>query len=201
MSYPYRVVVSHSVEETVTVRDEAQNDLVLTEYLPRERMTEILRDVLERRGWTKVDENRYAKEGEKGETMVFDVAGRKVKTTASASETISKKRTVEAGGEAAKKRIEDAKAQLRERVKRELEKRLRITDEEREKKHREMQEDIAAVLTETEAARKEELNEIVMETYAESLREKAKTFGEVVSVRENRSDDGTVYEMEITIRE
>ena len=201
MSYPYRVVVSHSVEETVTVQDEARNDVVLTEYLPRDRMTDILREVLEHRGWTKVDENCYAKEGERGETMVFDVKERTVATTAGASEKIEKKRTVEAHGEASRRNADERKAALRERVKRELEKRMKITDEERERKRKELQEDVVKVLRETEEARKEELNEIVLETYAESLREKAKTFGEVVSVRENRSDDGAVFEMEITIRE
>ncbi|TET34121.1 MAG: hypothetical protein E3J72_15220 [Planctomycetota bacterium] len=198
MSYPYRVVISHSISESVTIEDESRNDVILTEYLPKERMKDILRDALERRGWTKVDDDHYAREGDRGETMVFDLEEGAVITSVNITETMEKEKTVTARGAG---RSHARKAELRERVKQKLEKQLKFTEEERTEKKDEIQEKASQVLSETENSRKEELNDILMDVYAESLREKAKTLGQVVSIEENRSDDGTVFEMQIKIEE
>src|SRR5436189_232707 len=77
-----------------------------------------------------------------------------------------------------------------------------LTDAEHQEKKRELAAEAAKRLAESEKKRMTDLNDATLDVYAEALKEKAKTLGEVKEVTENRKDNGaggTEYELVIKV--
>lgn len=202
MSYPYRVVVTRSIETIVGASDRATHRLNLTPILPAERMREILEEVLEKKGWHQRDDGAWEKAGPAGERMVCDPAAMEVTAAIEAAEQIKKERTVHATGDAwSRAEIDAAREKLREAVEEQLEKELKITGAEQRARERDLQAELAERLAAGEADRRRELNEIVMEVYAESLKEKARSLGQITEIHESRDESGSAYELTIRIAE
>lgn len=202
MSYPYRVVVSKSVETTVNASDRASHKLKLTPILPEPRMREILEETLEKRGWTRRDDGTWESVREGGESLVCDPETMTVTASVEVSEQIQKERTIHASGDAWSRRdVDEARERLRQEVEERLEQEIEITGAEKEARRSELQQKIADRLAANTKERRRELNEIVMEVYAESLKEKAHSLGEVTEIHESRAADGTAYELTIRIAE
>jgi uncharacterized protein YqfB (UPF0267 family) len=201
MSHPYRVVVSRTVERAVQARDYVTNRINLLRLLPLEIMRGFLEKALREHGWQR-ENGTYRKVGEQGEEMVFDLEEMTVTTRLETEEVISKEKTVTARGDALRRSdVSQAKEALRRRVEEQLEKDLRITDQEVAAKEAALQADLAERLAATEEARLRELNRVIKDVYAESLKEKAKTLGTVTHVHEETRRDGQEYQLTIRIAE
>ena len=202
MSFPYRVTVSRTVQETVKEKDQSRNKVSLTPILESGRMRDLLVDALERRGFKKQEDGTLTRTKD-GVTETFDPKTMEVTATAEVAGDIKKEKTVEARGDSWRR--EDAE-RSRDHVEREvgarLEKELAVTDSERKEKQRELAAEAAKRLSETEGKRMTDLNEATLDVYSEAIKEKAKTLGEVKEVHENRRDNGaggTEYELVIKV--
>jgi hypothetical protein len=204
VSYPYRVVVTKAVEETVDANDRVVTKLSLTPILPKAAMEEVLRDVLKARGWKEVEgePDKLRRTGDDGEEQVFDLETLTVTTEVKVQDKIRKEKTVEVMGDAWHKTdIEAEKDRLRAKAGADLEKRLAVSEDERAQKKQELEKAITEKLARGEAGRKKELNEALLEVYKESLKQKAKSLGNVTSVREERREGGREYELTIKVAE
>ena len=118
-------------------------------------------------------------------------------TEVSEKETIRKEKTVEVMGDAwHKEDIEAEKDRLRAKAAADLEKRLAVSDDERTQKKQELEKKIADKISKGDDSRKKELNESLLEVYAEALKKKAASLGSVTSVKEERKNN----EYELTIK-
>lgn len=200
MSYPYRVVVTKAVEESVDANDRVVTKVTLTPILPKEVMKEVLKGVLEKKGWKERKDGKLEKKGENGEEQVFDLDELTLTTEVSEKETIRKEKTVEVMGDAwHKEDIEAEKDRLRAKAAADLEKRLAVSEDERSSKKQELEKKIADKISQGEETRKKELNESLLEVYAEALKKKAASLGSVTSVKEERKNNE--YELTIKIAE
>lgn len=199
MSYPYRVVVTKGVEEQITASDCSEKTVEIPPILDAAAARKILEEALRRRGW-EGDGKTLVKKGEKGETQVFDLETGKVSTTVEGEDTIEKEMTLEGQGDSWSQPTDADKEALRRKVEGEIDKRLEITEAEREARKADLERKVAGVLEETDEERTKELNEVLLEVYAESLKEKARKLGTVTEVREETAANGE-YELVIRVEE
>lgn len=204
MSYPYRVVVSRSVQESVKGKDSSTNAISLTPILEEGRMRDLLTQALEKRGFEKQGDGTW-KRTKDGIVEVFDPGSMTITATSETEGEIKKEKTVEAHGDAMNRNtVERDRAHAEAEVGARLEKDLAITDEERRRKHDELTAAARKRLEESEKARVQDLNEATLDVYAEALKEKARTMGEVKEIKENKKDNGaggTEYELVIRVGE
>lgn len=204
MSYPYRVVVTRSVNESVAGKDSSHNSISLTPILGDGRMKDLLCDALEKKGFQKQANGTFTRTKD-GVNEVFDPKTMTITATAETTGEIKKEKTVEAHGDANNRTsVERARAHAEAEVGAQLEKNLKITDAERQKKQEELTAAARKALDDSEKARVQDLNEATLEVYAEALKEKARTMGEVKEIRENKKDNGaggTEYELVIKVGE
>jgi len=208
MSQVYLVECGASVCETKRAKDSVTTKLILTKIVEEETQKEILADILKKRGFEEVEgsegEVLVRKEGEM--IQIADLDEMTVTTTVEKEEKIKKSKKIEArrgglspGERGYDKETEDRlNEELRQREQEKLEKTLAITEEERAKVEAKLIKEAVAKLAETEEARKEELNDIVKDVYAESLKKKAAAMGNITSIKENKDDQGN-YELRIKL--
>ncbi len=197
MSQSYVIRVSASVQEKVSAKDRRTKSLVLTEIVPAEEQEEILRERLKDKGWEEVEgsEGRKLKRQRGDVTETIDLDEMTVEATVELERTLERSRTITVRGDRDFESEDERRAKERDS----LERSIAITDEERDSATSGMQRQIAEALEETEAERTAELNEVVREVYAESLKRKAGRLGQVKEVQENRQ--GGDYELVIKITE
>ena len=202
MSFPYRVTVSRTVQETVREKDQSKNKIDLTPILESGRMRDLLVDALKKKGFVEQSDGTLTRT-ENGVTETFDPKTMEVTTTAEASGEIKKEKTVEARGDSwRREEAEQSRKHVENEVGARLEKELAVTDAERGEKKRELAAEAAKRLADSEKKRMTDLNEATLDVYAEALKEKAKTLGEVKEVHENRKENGaggTEYELVIKV--
>lgn len=202
MSFPYRVTVSRTVQETVTEKDQSRNKVDLTPILESGRMRDLLVEALLRRGFEKQEDGTLVRTKD-GVREVFDPNTMEVTASAEVSGDIKKEKTVEARGDSwRREEAERSRKHVEAEVGKRLEKELAVTDAERQEKQRELSAEAAKRLQESEKRRMQDLNEATLDVYADALKEKARTLGEVKEVHENRRDNGaggTEYELVIKV--
>lgn len=202
MSFPYRVTVSRTVQETVREKDQSKNKIDLTPILESGRMRDLLVDALKKKGFKEEADGTLTRT-ENGVTETFDPKTMEVTTTAEAAGEIKKEKTVEARGDSwRREEAEKSRKHVENEVGARLEKELAVTDAERGEKKRELAAEAAKRLADSEKKRMTDLNEATLDVYAEALKEKAKTLGEVKEVHENRKENGaggTEYELVIKV--
>jgi hypothetical protein len=202
MSYPYRVVVTRSVQESVKGKDSSQNAISLTPILNEGRMKELLTQALEKKGFEKQADGTWSRT-KNGVTEVFNPETMTITATSETAGEIKKEKTVEAHGDSGGRgNVERDRAHAEAEVGARLEKDLAITDAERKKKQDQLTAEAKKRLDESEKARVQDLNEATLDVYAEALKEKARTMGEVKEIRENKKDNGaggTEYELVIKV--
>lgn len=200
MSYPVRVSVSRSIEEVVSGADQSVVRMHMTHILPEAEMQDILREHLAARGWNDAGGGRFTKAGVGGEALEVDLGGMTLTASAQAAGKIQRTETAEATIDSDAERYDKgARQRLEDKTAKELEKRIRISDEERVAKRRELEARAAAALTVGEESRRREFNEVMAEVHAEALKRKAATMGVVTSVEEK--NDGSSHELTITVTE
>lgn len=190
MSYSYRVTVTRSVKETVKGKDESRNKITLTEILPQGRMKDLLTDALEKKGFEKQADGTWKRTVD-GVTETFDPKSMEVTATAEVSGNIEKEKSVQAIGDARReKEVGSQRSHAEREVGARLEKELKVTDAERKVKQEQLVQEARKRLEESEGRRMKELNEATLDVYAEAIKEKAKTLGEVKEQKESRRDNG-----------
>ena len=197
MSQMYRVKVSASVKETITDKDKQKKTLKLTEVVAADEQKEILKERLKERGWTEEegsDGKRWTREKD-GVTETIDLDDMTVEAEVEVSKKIEREKTKEVTGDL------DFGTQdtIRQRGQQEVEREVEITDAERSSVRDTIVREASQKLADTEEERNREINEVVREVYAESLKRKAGRLGSVTEVREGR--DGNDYEMVIKVKQ
>lgn len=198
MSYPYRVVVTRGVEEVVTACDKSERRVELPPILSPEASRDLLRGALVKRGW-QGEGKTLTKTGADGTVQEIDLETGVVTTTLSGEQQIKKEVTLEGRGDSWKPPTSADEAALRKRVEEEAERRIAITDEERAGKKSGLETEVAAKLKAGDEERAKELNDALLEVYAESLKKKARGMGTVTEIREERSAETGDYELVIRI--
>ncbi|MEZ6184453.1 MAG: hypothetical protein R3F62_05505 [Planctomycetota bacterium] len=197
MSQTYVIKVSASVREEVSASDKRRKKLVLTEICDPDEQRSILKERLQERGWTEAegsDGKRWTK-SEGGVTQTLDLEDMSVEAEVTLERVLERERTITVVGD----RDRDDPNARRTKERTELEERIAIKAEEKQQVEEALQEEIAETLDRTEEERTKELNEVVREVYAESLKRKARRLGSVTEVREGQS--GQDYELVIKITE
>ena len=190
MSYSYRITVTRSVKETVKGKDESRNKITLTEILPEGRMRDLLVEALEKKGFEKQADGTW-KRTVNGVTEVFDPESMEVTATSEVAGEIEKEKTVQAIGDARRERdVTSQRAHAEREVGARLEKELAVTEAERRAKRDQLEQEARKRLEESEGRRMQDLNEATLDVYAEALKEKARTLGEVKEQHESRRDNG-----------
>ncbi len=200
LSYPYRVVVTKGVEESIQASDRSERVVELPPILDRKTTQDLFEKALKDRGW-EGDGNTLTKKGDDGLVQTVDLETGVVVTTAEGDTVIEKKLTLEGHGDSWGQPTAADKESLKQQVEARIDKRLKITEKERESRRRELEKDLAERLEKSEEARTEELNAALLEVYAESLKEKAKGMGTISEVREERCPETGEYELVIRIEE
>ena len=202
MSFPYRVTVSRTVQETVREKDQSKNKIDLTPILETGRMRELLNEALKKKGFKEEADGTLTRTQD-GVTETFDPKTMEVTSSAEVTGDIKKEKTIEARGDSWRREEADrSRKHVENEVGARLEKELAVTDAERGEKKRELASEAAKRLAESEKRRMTDLNEATLDVYAEALKEKARTLGEVKEVHENRKDNGTggtEYELVIKV--
>lgn len=200
MSYPYRVRVSKAVERTVSSRDEVKRKLKVDPILSDEEMQDIAREALLKRGFEEGDDGRLRRVGDDGIQEEVDLETMEVTISLEQSEEIVKEKTLEVLGDShTREGMAAAEEKTRSEAEARLEKTLAITDDEIKEKEEQLSREIAEKLEAGDEARRRELMEVVAEVQAESLKKKAASLGNVMSVEE--STNGGEFELTIKISE
>ena len=197
MSQSYVIRVSASVQERVSAKDKRTKTLVLTEIVPADEQREILRGKLREGGWEEVegsDGQRFRRK--RGEVLEeIDLEAMEVEASVELERTLERSRTITVRGD---RDLEDVE-ERRQKEKGALERSIAVSAEEREQAQGGLDREIAEALEATEEERNRELNELVREVYAESLKRKAGRLGTIQGVQESRA--GEDYELVIRITE
>jgi hypothetical protein len=202
VSYPYRVRVSKTVEADVCADDKVTNKLNIDPILNEQQMRELLQEALAKRGYTEDEDGKWSKDTDCGEHREADLNTMEVTSSVAAEEKITKEKTLEVVGDAyARVDRETQKEKHRQEAQARLDKTLKITEDEKNKKRQELIKQIGEKLQANAQQRREELLGVVAEVQAEALKEKAKSLGTVMSIDETTSEDGSEYELRIKIAE
>lgn len=167
----WRPVTYHDASRQVETTDAIEMDVGMLEILPEGAMTALLREQLAAAGWSEEKDNSMARQfGEVAVTLSPD--GRTVTVRAAASKQVTTRATSEAQAasklDAAGKRAE-----------------------------RDLAQEVARRLGAHEGEIRGELQAALQKVYAEALRQKAASMGQIESVHEGRGADG---ELELTIK-
>ena len=191
MSQLYKIRLKDSVSRIITASDCVDYPIELTEVLPEEEMIDILKGVLKEKGFEQIEENIFVKEGSVGEKITVNLEDMKVTAELESAKEVIKEVEIDTHIDADSKR--EASWHGQEMLKRQKERASR----ELENAERHVQKELTGQLLESEEERLQELNTIMQEVYAESLKRKAGSLGEVTSL--NESMENGEYRLDITV--
>ena len=192
MSRTYRVDLRDTVTDTVRSADEARWELALLPILSESEMVELCEEVLRERGFEEQDDGRWGREGAGGERLIIDLELMEVVVQVEAERDLETEIVARGAAESPS----DARREAREEL--ELQRRAaRVAHRQREE---ELGQSLRSLLEESAAERERELHEITSQVYAEALKRKARTLGDVMEIREERGENGE-YELTIKVHE
>lgn len=179
---------------TVVVDDATVTKIALEKILPEPAMKDILKETAKNNGWkssTCGNEDELHKDSEEVE-LTLDM--KNLTVTAVAKKVAKIELEESAKVTALPGEIKNATA----KAAKELDAKLAAqVDEIAEKQKTEFEKQVSEALTKTEETRKKELNELMLQIYAEALKKKAASLGTITSLKEGKNEDG---EYEITIK-
>jgi|GEM_PF-660639 len=193
MSQCYRVSLKSSICRTVEGEDSVSYPIELTEILPPEEMASVLREALERDDWERLeegDDNKWRTTGPAGEELVIDLDEMEITATIHEESEVSAEVEVTGIGEGKGSAQQDAQHQLREQEQ-------ATGDAIEDAGRRDLREQIREKLEESEKDRARQVNRLLQEVYAESLKRKAGQLGEILDIQEGTGASG---DYELTIR-
>ena len=193
MSQTYRVKLKNAVSRRVSADDSVSYPISLTDVLSHAEMKDLLRERLQEKGFEEVEgkPGQLKKKGSAGEDIVVDLDQMQVTATIVEEKEVSMEVQVEGVSESRKHAQQVAEQKLAEKSRaadREL--RTRVSDE--------VQKKVTKRLEDSEEERMRLLNEVMQEVYADAVKQKARTLGDVVDVRESTSAEGQ-YQLDIRI--
>lgn len=183
MSRAYRINVSEGVQRVVHVEDGVQGTLDVLPILAPERMSELVAEALEARGYQRTEQ-----QGEvvmvkvRDDNVTVEVNPRTGTVTVSIAEDITVQ--VQATAQGAAESVEAARAQAQARLQHEIEAQ---TAPLREAARQSATQKLEAELTEV----RPELDAAITAATAQALVEKAKELGDIESI-EGSAEDGTL---------
>lgn len=193
MSQLYRLQLSSSVSRTVTASDSVCYPIRLTAIQPEDEMVELLREALLRHGFEPDGEDHLLRgRGPEGEDLVVDLDAMTLTATLEEEKELVTQAAAHGTGE--------SRREARVRAEAELDANREAAEQRLEREGKQVQRQLSRRLERSEAARNRQLHEVLQEVYAEALKRKARTLGDVTELRESTSDDGQ-YELVITIEQ
>lgn len=189
MSQTYHCQLRASVRQTTTADDTVRHRISLTEILPADQMTELLRQGLRDAGFEEDDSGLFVLEDERGKTTV-DLDQMEIATTRSEQQTLQTEAVSLGTGWSRSDAQKDAQQRLasaRDAARQQL-------DAEAQRIQRQLSDALAQV----DAERTELIHIVLQEVYAESLKQKARQMGDVVEISEGTTADGE-YELVIKV--
>lgn len=175
------VVVKLRIDQTVDASDRVVHRLDLREILPAETMAELLVDALESRGFEREDETTLVREKDDGERQTVDLESMEVISELELERVLDGEVDARIDVDFDRRSQEDAA-------------REQMTKNEREA----LRKEATRQLMESESERRQELDSVIEEVYAEALKQKARSLGNVVSQHESRDENGE-YELVIKV--
>jgi replicative DNA helicase len=192
MSQLYHVELKGSVTETIHLHDEIVHQLDLSHILGEDDMKSLLRKQLEANDFQKdEEEDVWRKSMEDGVEVVFNLEDMQVSARLEEAQDVEK--DVSAVGSAW-----DHKGQAKKAAEQELEHQKDRARQEIQRQSNEQQRELSQQLEAGEEERMLEINQMLQEVYAEALKEKAQSMGDVMEVHEGTSANGD-YELVIKI--
>lgn len=192
MSQLYKIQLKTSVSESFTLNDAIVHRLDLTSILPQEEMVDILKGVLTQEGFVEQEDGTYTAQGADGEVIVFDLD--EMQVSAQLEEEKSLQTDVVVQGQAWDSRSEarhNAQAQLRDAKD--------AAKSQLETESKKLQKELSQKLADGESARVRQMNEILQQVYAESLKRKAGQLGDIMDIKESTHEGQ--YELVIHIEQ
>lgn len=192
MSQLYKIQLKTSVSESFTLNDAIVHRLDLTSILPQEEMVDILKGVLTQEGFVEQEDGTYTAQGADGEVIVFDLD--EMQVSAQLEEEKSLQTDVVVQGQAWDSRSEarhNAQAQLRDAKD--------AAKSQLETESKKLQKELSQKLADGESARVRQMNEILQQVYAESLKRKAGQLGDIMGIKESTHEGQ--YELVIHIEQ
>lgn len=192
MSQLYKIQLKTSVSESFTLNDAIVHRLDLTSILPQEEMVDILKGVLTQEGFVEQEDGTYTAQGADGEVIVFDLD--ELHVSAQLEEEKSLQTDVVVQGQAWDSRSEarhNAQAQLRDAKD--------AAKSQLETESKKLQKELSQKLADGESARVRQMNEILQQVYAESLKRKAGQLGDIMGIKESTHEGQ--YELVIHIEQ
>jgi len=192
MSQCYQVKLKESISRVIQHSDTVTYPLELTELLPKERMLEILKEVLLQEGWIESEQNKntLTKKGTVGEDITLDLESMIVSATLEEEREVSTEIEVTQDGYDRKVAQQQARDALNQKV-------GSVGDQIEEQGNRDLKNELIEALESSDADRQRDLNQILQQVYGIALKEKAGQMGEILEVQESQSDDN--YELTIRI--
>jgi hypothetical protein len=179
-------------EDDVEISDHADLEIRVLPILPRERIDQLVRDELERRGWTRGDDGTLTKQI--GDTLATLPPGASsIRITISDETSVqveaNVRQSITAGDE-------EARAAVNARAEAEAARRLADATADA---RRALEADAADRLLTVWRELRAELDDVVNVTTRRALEQRATELGAIESIEEGRNKDGG-YELTITVR-
>ena len=191
MSQCYHIELKRAVTREVRAEDSVSYPIELTEILPPEEMTEVLRRVLAEAGWETAEDGRLASEGPDGETLTADLKAMELTATLTAEKRVAAE--VKAAGQGGTTRLARRSAEIQ------LEEKAEVVGEMIEgTARRDVEREATDRLEKSEDARQRVMNELLQRVYTEALKRKAGQLGDILEIRESTGEDGD-YELLIRV--
>lgn len=188
MSRPYTIAIKESAVRTVSAGDGVETKLELLNVLPPEAMQAILERELQARGYEKGEGSTWARTDEKGILTEIDAASRQVKVTKKVEHEVTVETTVHVHAD----RDDDSKAQIAAKQAEGSARARKQLDAQADLEARRLQEQLTRDLEQAVGAKHKELQDIALKVTQEALEVKARSLGEVVSVRKDESGSMTI---------
>ncbi len=185
MSRAYRIKVRETLRRVIRAADHVSSQLELLEVLPKEQMSEILAEELQRRGF-QVD-GKTARREQEGVTVTVDLESGEVQVGAESSEQVNVSGQAEGYGY---DDGPDGKAVLRQQLRQQL-------AEDTQVKEDDLQKEVTDRLEQQLADICLELDQAVNRTTAEALKRKAAQIGQIKQLSDDPESGALTIVVEV----
>lgn len=189
MSQLYHIQLKASVSETYDLSDKTVHQLDLTEILPEDEMKDILKGRLQERGYEEKEPGIWSKQQEGGVEVNINLENMELSAHIKEEKELETEVAVRGSGYSRENARNEARNQL-----------SHAQDSAKEKLDAEgqkLQRQLTKQLEEGEQERLREVNEILQEVYAESLKRRAGQLGEIMEIHESKEQGQ--YELTIHV--
>lgn len=178
MSQLYHVQLKTSVSQTFTLSDCITHRIELTKILPEEEMLDILKETLKQNGFEEQENGSYSKSGKQDEKIVFDLDNMEVSASFETEKTLQTEAI-------AKGQAWDDKSVARQEAKTQIGNSKQVAREQLAEESQKIQKQLSKELEVGEQERMREINQMLQQVYAKSLKQKARQLGDIMDIHES----------------